>query len=194
MQMIMSLYINHGKHKDIYKNETDPKAPNQKIFMHNHMAEMIKEQKNINKQLLRNFNHLKSRYIQQENRGEEILYQLQGWREGQIDVNELKLKMEQQLELQKKVQLEISKQVDNQKEISKRLDNQEALAEKILRQMDYLRSLVYERTNNLTEKIEDGYQLTAAYMYHITINRDQMPLSFLLFQKQIKNRNDSPVT
>lgn len=190
----MSLYINHEKHQEIYKNETDPKAPNQKIFMHNHMAEMIKEQKNINKQLLRNLNHLKSGYIQQENRGEEILYQLQGLKEGQIDVIDFKLKMDQQLELQNKIQLEISKQAESQREVSKRLENQEALTEKLLRQMDYLRSLVYERTNYLTEKIEESYQLTAAYMYHITINRDQFPLSFLLFQKQIKNRDDSPVT
>src|SRR5699024_8950215 len=67
--------------------------------------------------------------------------------------SELKQQMEEQLELQKQIQNQLLKQGENQKEVNDRLDNQEALTEKIVRQVDYLRSILFERTNDLTEKV-----------------------------------------
>src|SRR5699024_6118204 len=165
------------------------------FFMHNHMAEMIKEQKKINHQLYQNLNSLKNGYAKQKNRELDMLSQLRELHAGQLSTNnmiaelstltgfyqsiaeqidpdasatnELKLQMEEQLALQKQIQEQLLKQEENQKEVNNRLDNQEALSEKIVRQVDYLRSILFERTNDLTEKIEEGFHLTSAYMHYI---------------------------
>ncbi|MHA6252457.1 hypothetical protein [Oceanobacillus sp. CAU 1775] len=207
----MGLYINQEKHKDIYKNNVAPIAPNQDIFMHNHMAEMIKEQKKINHQLLGNISYLKRGYKQQEMKGVEISNQLRELKEGQMATNEvlphlaskkdfyetiilqgekhetrteeLKLKMEQQLELQKQIQEEIASQEEKHKEVIGRLDNHEALIQKVVRQVDFIRSLFYERTHYLAEKVEEGYRTTSGYMYSIMTNQNQLPLSLMLYQK-----------
>src|SRR5699024_10344979 len=84
-----ALYINHEKHKDIYKNETKLKEPNQGFFMHNHMAEMIKEQKNINHQLYQNLNSLKNGYTKQKNRELDMLSQLRELHAGQLSANNM---------------------------------------------------------------------------------------------------------
>lgn len=211
---IMALYINHEKHKDIYKNEAELREPNQGYFMHNHTAEMIKEQKRINHHLHQSFNSLKKGYAQQESRGRDILSQLKELHAGQLSTqevitelstitgfyesivhqmendvlatNEIKQQMEEQLELQKQIQEQLLQQKENQKEVNERLENQEALTEKVVRQIDYLRAIIFERTNDLTEKIEEGFRLTSAYVHYITTSRDQFPLNFMLYRKQEK--------
>lgn len=208
----MSLYINQKKHEAIYKNEKAIKQPNQSFFIHNNMQEMIKEQQNINRTLHQSFNSLKNRYEHQESKSFEILSQLKELNTNQLSrkditeqlivirelsqtanqktedyeavTHELIPKIEEQLELQKQTQTEILNQKETQKEVISRLDNQEARTEKIIREMNHFRSLLFERTNYVTEKIEKGYHLTSAYIHHVLLNRDKLPLSFMLFQKQ----------
>jgi hypothetical protein len=43
------------------------------------------------------------------------------------------------------------------------LDKQEAMNEKIFRQLDFLKSLIYERVNIMIEKVENSYQSTTEY-------------------------------
>ena len=59
----------------------------------------------------------------------------------------------------------LSKQLESQTQFSEqfqttvltRLEKQEALSEKILRQVNHIRSILFERTNYLAGKIEEGY-------------------------------------
>lgn len=74
---------------------------------------------------------------------------------------------------------QVIEQSENQQEVSLRLENQEALMEKALRQIDNLRSSLFERTNFLAETIEDSYKLTSSYLYQLLTGADQ-PLTFYM--------------
>lgn len=73
-------------------------------------------------------------------------------------------KADNQIELQKQMSDKISMQDEVQKEVLSRIENQEAMMEKITRQIDYFRSIIFERTNYLAEKIEKGYHNTSSYV------------------------------
>ncbi|MDQ6597448.1 hypothetical protein E2K98_06635 [Bacillus salipaludis] len=69
--------------------------------------------------------------------------------------------------------------MDMLNQVLTRLDRQEALTEKILRQINHIRSILFERTNYLATKIEDGYKVTSTYVYKLMTGSEQ-PLTFLL--------------
>lgn len=101
---------------------------------------------------------------------------------------QLSLQVNEQMALQKET---TAKQEDFQGDVLRRLDKQEALTEKISRQLNNLRSIIFERTNYLAGKLEDGYKLTSSYVYKLMNGSDQ-PLEFSLLndtkhekQKQI---------
>ncbi|MEK3889519.1 hypothetical protein [Bacillus sp. FSL K6-3431] len=96
---------------------------------------------------------------------------------------QLALKMNEQLDLQMDMSKQMSMQTDNQSEIFKRLDNQEALTEKVVRQIDHIRSILFERTVYLAEKIENGYQLTSSYVYKLMTGSDQSLTLFKMNKK-----------
>lgn len=88
-------------------------------------------------------------------------------------------KIDQQITEQAKLTKEISGQREVQFKIVNRLENQEALTEKLLRQMDHFRSLLFERTHYLAEQIENGYQFMATYIYKQLTGVEQ-PLTLLM--------------
>lgn len=90
--------------------------------------------------------------------------------------------MDEQLELQKDT---AAKQEEFQGDVLQRLDNQEALTEKMLRQLNNIRSIIFERTNFLATKIEDGYKLTSSYVYKLMTGSEQ-PLTFFMLNQQKK--------
>jgi DNA repair exonuclease SbcCD ATPase subunit len=92
---------------------------------------------------------------------------------------ELKGKIEQQIDLQKQMTDKMITNEDNQKHIEKRLDNQEALTEKMTRQLDQFRSILYERTNDLAEKIE---KVSTSVVNAIT--RDSLRSHFITQKKE----------
>lgn len=59
----MGLYINH--YHNLFKNNDDLQEPNQQVFVHSHMAEMIKQQKQLNDALFRSFNEISERQTKQ---------------------------------------------------------------------------------------------------------------------------------
>lgn len=73
---------------------------------------------------------------------------------------------------------------DKQDEVLNRLEHQEALTEKITRQIEYFRSILFERTNYLAEKIESGYHHTSSYIANLMGNSDKLPTKFIVNQKQ----------
>lgn len=86
-----------------------------------------------------------------------------------------------------KLSQQIIEQKESQQEVLTRLDNQEALTEKTLRQISNLRSSLFERTNDLAEKIEDSYQFTSSYLYQLLTGADQ-PLTFYLHSEDRKEK------
>ncbi|OZU89365.1 hypothetical protein CIL03_06520 [Virgibacillus indicus] len=85
----------------------------------------------------------------------------------------LAIKINQQGEVQQELSEQISKQEENQEEVVSKLETQVALTEKIARQIDYFRSILFERTSFLAEKIENGYQLTSAYIAKVVNGKEQ---------------------
>ncbi|MET0786738.1 MAG: hypothetical protein ABWY25_08545, partial [Paenisporosarcina sp.] len=70
---------------------------------------------------------------------------------------QLQIKVDAQVNLQNQLVQQLAKQEEIQIEMGNRLENQEAFMEKIMRQIDYFRSVLFERTNYLAEKIDAGY-------------------------------------
>lgn len=78
-----------------------------------------------------------------------------------------------------------------QEKVLKKLDNHEALLEKLSRQMNQFRSIVYERIHFLQEKIEDSYKFTAAYVYNLLGGGDQSFTMQLQYDEKEKLKKDS---
>lgn len=93
-------------------------------------------------------------------------------------------RVDEQYELQKQMTNQVLKQDDSQKEVLNRLEKQEALTEKITRQIEYFRGVLFERTNFLAEKIESGYHHTSSYIANLISSSDQPSTKFLVNQKQ----------
>ncbi|MEH7119868.1 hypothetical protein V7128_20965 [Neobacillus vireti] len=87
--------------------------------------------------------------------------------------------MQEQLDMQKQAAEKLTKQEEIHGGMLERLDSQDALLDKLARQVNHIRSILFERTNYLAGKIEDGYKLTSSYVYKLMTGSDQ-PLTFLL--------------
>jgi hypothetical protein len=51
--------------------------------------------------------------------------------------------------------------------VMSKLENQEALNEKIIRQLDHLKSIIYERVTLIVDKVEHSFQSTSEYFHEI---------------------------
>ncbi|MBE1554208.1 hypothetical protein [Sporosarcina limicola] len=74
----------------------------------------------------------------------------------------LSLKMNQQMDQQMLLSDQISKQEIIQSEVVERLDAQEGLMEKLVKQMNHFRSILFERTTSLGEKIDHIYSFSSS--------------------------------
>ena len=110
-----------------------------------------------------------------------------------LDKNEetqqqLAMQMKEQLEMQKQAAEKLTKQEEIHGGMLKRLDNQEALLDKFSRQLNHIRSILFERTNYLAGKIDDGYKLTSSYVYKLMTGSEQPLTFFLMNQKKEENQ------
>lgn len=183
----MGLYINKKNHPDVYKNRQKLQEPNQLVSRQDLLAELLSDQQKANEALKQALAELGMRYSQQEeskvNQWNQIDMQLKDLR-NRLEKNEeanqhLAMQMNEQLELQKSVAEKIEKQEDLQGSVLKRLDNQDAILDKLARQVNHIRSILFERTNYLATKIEDGYKVTSSYVYKLMTGSEQ-PLTFFL--------------
>lgn len=138
-------------------------------------------------ELAENEGALKQEFMDQINNvrqsNDAIVSQLQKYESAN---EQIIIKMAEQFELQQKMmEDQFSQQDEVQKEVITRLENQEALTEKILRQIDHFRSILFERTSFLAEKIENGYKLTSAYVHKLLAGTDQ-PVTVLKLEKKQK--------
>ncbi|WP_062352406.1 hypothetical protein [Bacillus kwashiorkori] len=141
-------------------------------------------------------NHELFKQIEEGKHTEDVRKLLNGLKQAYVDLierlalnEEKNEEMTKQLEslngLQTNLQDTLEKQEVVQKEIRDRLDNQEALTDKLLRQMNNIRSIIYERTNFLAGKIEEGYNITSKYIYKIMTGHDK-PMTFF----QLNHKSD----
>ncbi|WP_164670474.1 hypothetical protein [Virgibacillus doumboii] len=94
------------------------------------------------------------------------------------------------IDFNKQLTERIDGQDHQQKNVLDRLENQEALMEKTLRQLDHFRSILFERTSHLSEKIESSYDLTSSYVYKLMTGSDR-PLTLYMDQKKVENKKPS---
>lgn len=104
---------------------------------------------------------------------------------------EMAIKMNVQLDHQQQLVERILQQEDAQKVVISRLDNQEGVTEKMVRQLDHLRGILYERTNFLTEKIENSYTMTASYLAKLLTNPEQPLTRFWMNPKPEEKQKQS---
>ncbi|AOV07096.1 hypothetical protein [Sporosarcina ureilytica] len=182
----MGLFMNLDKNPKIFKNDDELIEPNQDIYRQDDIAEMMIAQQRANDRLYKSLQEIENTYKKQSSiqarRIANIRYHIEELYDNQqrrYDDDEqavksmaqlheenklLSEKIEQQFNLQKEMSEKLSNHEAFQTEVIERLENQEALAEKILRKIDHFRSILYERTNFLSEKIGKGYEATSAYM------------------------------
>ncbi|MDQ0972940.1 DNA repair ATPase RecN [Neobacillus niacini] len=187
----MGLYINNGKHPKVYKNKMKISEPNQKVVRRDYLSEVIDEQHQANVSLLNAINEMKHQYRNQEvvqaNNLDKIsnqLNEISTSNQKHTEYEELIIHLlKTQEELQKQLSEKISKQEEFQTGVLTRLDQQEALTEKISRQLNHIRSILFERTNYLAEKIDEGYKITSSYVYNLMTGSDQ-PITFYLMNNK----------
>ena len=187
----MGLYINNGKHPTVYKNKKKIPEPNQKLVRRDYLSEVIDEQHQANVSLINAINEIKHQFLNQE------VIQANNWGKIANQLNEISTShqkhteyeeliihlLKTQEELQKQLSEKISKQEEFQTGVLTRLDQQEALTEKISRQLNHIRSILFERTNYLAEKIDEGYKITSSYVYNLMTGSDQ-PITFYLMNNK----------
>jgi DNA repair ATPase RecN len=132
-----------------------------------HLQEIVESENPVTKSILEEINRLST-----SNR--EITDRL---KENEASNQALSTQLNEQLDFQKEITEKLSIHEEHQGEVLKRLDKQEALTEKISRQLTHIRSIIFERTNFLAIKLEEGYKLTASHVYNLMQGTNQ-PLSF----------------
>jgi len=249
----MGLYINHGKHPNVFKATQEIAEPNQSYSRNDYVTELMNAQQQAYAELNQSLSELTQRTHNHETNQKEqwnqVDLQLNDLRNSALDrknfenqmltsikiiseknkqleemidneafhkqemmnqvdllnksIQEIAARLDrhetanQQLSQQMEIQLDLQKEAAEkwnehekfQGSILERLDKQEALTEKILRQLNHIRSILFERTNYLAEKIEDGYKVTSSYVYKLMTGSDQ-PLTFLLMDQHQENRKE----
>lgn len=97
--------------------------------------------------------------------------------------------MEELFDLHKQLSDQFSKHDDDQSKVLGQLENQEALMEKTYRQINNIRSILFERASFLAEKIENSYNLTSSFIYKLFSGSDQ-PLTLYMANKKKGGKSD----
>lgn len=208
----MGIFINRKGHPDIFENSEKIFEPNQDFIKKDYISELIDEQQKANVSLINAISEMKHRFHEQEDKQsyhwnevtgqlnelktnnqskKEFEEQMIRWLKTLDEKNsqlqtanlELSLQISAQMELQKQLSKKFSNQEEFQTGVLTRLDQQEALTEKISRQLNNIRSILFERTNFLAQKIEEGYKITSSYVYNLMTGTEQ-PLTFYMLNKK----------
>lgn len=192
----MRLYINNNEHPEVYKNKQNLQPSNQLVSRQDFLSELMNEQKKTNVALKKALTELGLQSQHQEeiqiNQWHNVADQLKDLTtrlKRYEDANhQLVLQINEQFELQKEVAKKMMKQEEFQGGVLQRLDTQEALMDKISRQLQHIRSILFERTNYLATKIDDGYKITSSYVYKLMTGTDQPLTFFLMNPKKEENQ------
>ena len=80
------------------------------------------------------------------------------------DQTKLLTRMDTQIEQQMNFSKVLEEQTIVQNEMSEQLNQHEGLLEKFSHQLTFLKSVLFERTHFIAEKIDNGYELTTTYL------------------------------
>lgn len=189
--------------KTLYQNQEMSRAT-----QWDNLNEQLKELKNDNvlreqfeKEIIRHLNNFNEKNEQLEemittdrSKREEIMVIISQMNKVNQDIlsyveqyetsnNALATQMKEIVDVQQQLADNVNKQEILQTDLDNRLDNQEALMEKTIRQIHNIRSVLYERTNYLAEKIEESYHLVSSYVYKLVTGSEQ-PLTLLKGQQK----------
>lgn len=105
-----------------------------------------------------------------------------------IDLQSLNEKLSYEVKNQYTRHIELSSQIGElektQKELRRRLENQDSLLEKLVRQIDNLRSIIFERSHFLIEQIDKVRKLPSSYQTRLKGSSQQS----IKLQKIIKTK------
>lgn len=187
----MGLFINNSKHPDVFKNQQEVNAHNQSYSRRDFLAEFMKDESLSKQELMQKVQQLSQTIESMANRlerNEVSSQQLIQQMNQQLELHRLTVeKIGEHEEMQKKVVQKIDDQERMHTEVLTRLDTQEALVDKISHQLNHIRSILFERTNYLAGKIEDGYRVTSSYVYKLMTGSDKPLTFFLMNQKKEEN-------
>ncbi|WP_217586266.1 hypothetical protein [Lentibacillus saliphilus] len=95
---------------------------------------------------------------------------------------QLLAQMDRVLELHEQVTESLAAHEAEQTHLVNRMADQEALLEKVTRQISHVRSILFERSTYLADKIDDSWRQTSDYLYQWVKGKDQ-PLTLLNTKK-----------
>lgn len=184
----MSLFVNDQAHVKIYRSDSKIIAPNQDVFRRDALSDIVEAQQQSNDALRDSLQSLEASYTKESRIQSRKIMNIRNhikkislervedqntFEKSYTQQQEISSTIEKQLILQKNIEKHLLEQINFQKDVIARLEKQEALTEKMIRKIDHFRSILYERTNFLSEKIEKGFYLTSAYLHKITIGRKE---------------------
>ncbi|MDN4607886.1 hypothetical protein [Sporosarcina highlanderae] len=111
------------------------------------LQNVLEKKKKMNEEIVQQINQLS-----QSN--SEIAERLEKF---DADQELLLKKMDEQIERQQQFSVSLEEQKITQSEIVDRIDRQEGLVDKLMRQMDFLKSVLFERTHFIAEKIDKSF-------------------------------------
>lgn len=174
----MGLFMSEAQDPEVYKNDEELFESNQNRYKQEEVVDMMKAQRASVESLEKAFvkqSNVQLRKLVNTRYHIETLYDLQkeqqnfmGLASESVDhldekITALSKQIAQHVAVQQEIKEQLLKQKSFQQEVIERLENQEALAEKILRKVDHFRTILYERTHFIGEKISKGYEATTAY-------------------------------
>lgn len=121
------------------------------------LQKILESKKAINEELVEQINLLKQSNV-------EIAERLDKF---DTDQEMLLMKMDVQIAKQDQFSHSLEEQKATQTEIVERIEKHEGLIDKMMRQMDFLRSVIFERAHFLAGKIDNSYQLTTTYISNL---------------------------
>lgn len=124
---------------------------------HKELQKMLETKKIMNEELVEQINMLNQSNVEIADRLEKF----------DADQEKLLTKMDAQIEKQDQFSFTLEEQRTAQTEIAERIELHEGLIEKMIRQMDFLKSVIFERSHFLAEKIDKSYQLTTTYISNL---------------------------
>lgn len=175
---IVGLKVDSGRHQQFEKQTREWIAILEKNSQELHR--IVTENSSINQEILNEIHR-----IHQSN--EEIVEQLVNFDKASQEItskiNEIADKQDVMVE-------HVATQNKNHGSVLEHLENQEALMEKSNRQLDNLRSILFERTSFIADKIEESYKLTSSYIYKFLTGSEKPVAWMMLNQKRESSKSD----
>ncbi|WP_430788029.1 hypothetical protein VBD025_18020 [Virgibacillus flavescens] len=148
----MSLYINHGKHDNIFKNQDKLNEPNQSYFKREYFAELVKNQLEVNQSLQNSIYGLKTiidaNERTQSTKWNEINTRL-------TDLKEINLRHDHQ---QRYLVDQVNKIETDNKNLQKNLEENRLSDQEILEQIEKLSKSNLEIVNQLENYYKDNQE------------------------------------